>query len=66
MIGIELEQQDDAIVELFNPAYDIDNKTLKYDVTSDNSTSIDFPSEFGQITLVIDEIINACAWTGNC
>ena len=29
-----------VIVELYNPVYDIDKKILKYDVTSDNTTSI--------------------------
>jgi hypothetical protein len=47
-------QQDTAIIELFNPVYDIDKKTLKYDIIPDNATSIDLPNEFGQSTLLID------------
>ena len=41
-------------MELFNPVYDSDKRTLKYEVTPDNATSIDLPGEFGQSTLVID------------
>ncbi|MGD1837811.1 MAG: hypothetical protein ACPKPY_07110 [Nitrososphaeraceae archaeon] len=48
------DKQDTAIVELFNPVYDSENKTLKYDTTPDNTTSIDLPSELGPTTLVID------------
>ena len=47
-------KQDIVIIELFDPIYDSDKKTLKYDVTPDNDTSIDLPSEFGQSTLVVD------------
>jgi len=47
-------QQDTVIVEFFNPVYDIDKKTLKYDITPDNTTSTELPSEFGQTTLIID------------
>ena len=47
-------QQNTAIIELFTPIYDVDNKALKYNVTPDNGTSVDLPSEFGQTTLVID------------
>ena len=47
-------QQDTTIVELFNPVYDVDRKTLSYEITPDNATSIDLPSEFGKITLFID------------
>ena len=48
------EQQDVAIVELFTPIYDSDKKALKYDVTPNNATFVNLPSEFGQTTLVID------------
>ena len=51
----EEETQDVAIIELFNPVYDSNKKVLKYEVTPDNSTSIDLPGEFGQSTLVIDD-----------
>jgi len=50
----ESEKQDLAIVELFNPIYDVYKKTLKYEVTPDNVTSIDLVDEFGQATLLID------------
>ena len=47
--------QDVEIIELFNQVYDVNEKTLKYEVTADNSTSIELPSEFGQTTLIIDK-----------
>ena len=47
-------EQDVAIVELFSPVYDSDKKVLKYDVTPDNTTSIELPSEFEKTTVVID------------
>jgi hypothetical protein len=50
----EKEGQDTTIVELFNPIYKIDERTLKYDAIPDNTTSIDLPDKFGQSTLVID------------
>ena len=37
-----------------NPVYEMDKKTLKYEIASDSVTSIDLPSEFGQTILVID------------
>ena len=53
LVADEIEQ-DVAIIELFNPVYDSIKKSLKYDVILDNTTSIDFPSEFGQTTIVMD------------
>jgi hypothetical protein len=58
----EEERQDIAVIELFNPEYDSEANTLKYDITAENATttttttssSINLPSEFGQSTLVID------------
>jgi hypothetical protein len=58
----EEERQDIAVIELFNPEYDSEANTLRYDITAENATttttttssSIDLPSEFGQSTLVID------------
>ena len=47
-------QQDSVIIELFNPVYDLDKKTLKYDVTLDNATNSDLPGEFEQTTMIID------------
>ncbi|MFB5601168.1 MAG: hypothetical protein ACE5SW_13185 [Nitrososphaeraceae archaeon] len=46
---------------MFNPVYDIEKKTLKYEVTLDNSTSIDLATKvFGESTLVIDSSSNNC------
>ena len=50
----ESEKQDIAIIELFSPVYDSDKKTLKYEVTPYNATSIELPSEFGQTTMILD------------
>lgn len=47
-------QQDTAIVELFNPVYDLNIKTLKYDITTDNTTSVNMTTKFEQLTLLID------------
>ena len=54
------EEQDIVIVELFNPVYDSNNQTLKYEITPDNTTSIDLLNEFGQTTLVIDGCNGPC------
>ena len=58
----EVEQRQDlAVIELFNPEYDPEANTLKYDITVENATatattsSINLPGEFGQSTLVIDD-----------
>ena len=59
-------KQDDVVVELFNPIYDPNTKTLKYEISHDNTISIDVSEEIGQTILVIDEVINYCAWTGAC
>jgi hypothetical protein len=48
-------EQDTAMIELFNPTYDFE-KTINYEITPDNATSIELPSEFGQSTLVIDRV----------
>jgi hypothetical protein len=55
----EHQGQGSAVIELYNPRYDSEAKTLKYDMTAVNATattpsSIDLPSEFGQSTLMID------------
>ena len=47
-------KQDVAIIELFNPVYDYENKALKYEAIPDNATSIELPREFGQTIMVID------------
>ncbi len=38
--------QDTSIIELFNPVYELSEKTLKYDITPNNTTSIELQSEF--------------------
>ena len=48
--------QDIAIIELFNPVYDYNKDTIKYIAIPDNFTSIKLPSEFGQSTLIIDQM----------
>ena len=58
IIDDEVEQrQDYAVIELFNPQYDPEANTLKYDIVAENATttssSINLPDEFGQSTLVI-------------
>jgi hypothetical protein len=59
IVDDEIEQrQDYAIIELFNPQYDPEANTLRYDITAENvttTTSINLPREFGQSTLVIDD-----------
>ena len=57
-------KQDITIIELFSPIYNSNNKTLKYDITPDNATSIDLPSEFGQISLIIDDTGGQYSFTG--
>jgi hypothetical protein len=53
------QRQDLAVIELFNPEYDSEANTLKFDITAENATttipSINLPREFGQSTLVIDD-----------
>jgi hypothetical protein len=53
IVDDDTKKQDIAIIELFNPIYDANNKMLKYNIFSNNTTSIDLPNEFGQSTLVI-------------
>jgi hypothetical protein len=49
------ERQEIAIVELYNPIYDMATNVLKYDIILENSTSTNTPiGKFGQSTLVID------------
>ena len=56
--------QDVVIIELFNPVYDVYKKSLKYNVTPDNDTSIDLPSEFGESTMIIDPAKDSIPITG--
>ncbi|MGD1838438.1 MAG: hypothetical protein ACPKPY_10330 [Nitrososphaeraceae archaeon] len=48
------DKQDVAIVELFNPVFDSNKKVLKYEIDTNNVTSIELPEEFGQTTVVVD------------
>ncbi|MGD1837442.1 MAG: hypothetical protein ACPKPY_05225 [Nitrososphaeraceae archaeon] len=50
----ELERQDIAILELFNPVYDSEKKSLTYEVTPVNTISMKLTGEFEHTTLVID------------
>ena len=52
----EEERQELAVIELYNPEYDSEANTLRYDITAVNATAVDLPGEFGQSTLVIDVI----------
>ena len=60
----EQKDQDVTIIELFNPIYDSNIKTLKYNITPDNATSIGLPSEFESITLLIDS--HCSPWDPRC
>ena len=52
------QRQDLTVIELFNPEYDSEANTLRYDIVAENGTSIGgLPGEFGQSTLVIDDVI---------
>ena len=50
----EGKNQEIVMVELFNPIYDQDKKTIKYDITQYNATIIKLSNEFGLSTLIID------------
>ena len=46
-----------AVIELFNPEYNQEANTLKFDITAVNATTtghVGIPSEFGQSSMVID------------
>lgn len=60
VIDDQEKQEDVVVVELFEPAYDYDSNILVYNFKYLNNTISKLPSEFGQITLVIDStFINA-------
>ena len=42
----EQQEQDIAIVELFNLVYDVNKKALKYDIVPDNSTSAELSNDW--------------------
>jgi hypothetical protein len=43
-----------AIIESFDPIYDITTNSLTFTIMAENGTSIDLPNEFGQSVLIID------------
>ncbi|HZD35421.1 MAG TPA: hypothetical protein VE130_09475, partial [Nitrososphaeraceae archaeon] len=47
-----------AIIELFNPMYDVTANTLTYTIMTENATSINLSSEFGHSVEVIDSTGN--------
>ncbi|MGD1838500.1 MAG: hypothetical protein ACPKPY_10650 [Nitrososphaeraceae archaeon] len=55
LIFDEQRVQEIFVIELYNPNYDKDKKTLKYDFTIlDNSTRNDLPLDIGHSALIID------------
>ena len=49
-----------AIIELFDPVYDVNTNALTYTIMAENATSMNMPNEFGLSILVIDStFINA-------
>ncbi|MGD1837913.1 MAG: hypothetical protein ACPKPY_07630 [Nitrososphaeraceae archaeon] len=51
---------------MFDPVYDVEQKTLKYEITPDNATSIELPSEFELNTLIMDRMTPPAFITSNC
>ncbi len=49
-----LQEQDTSTMVLFDPVYDENKKTLRYEVSPDNTTSIELPRDLGKSTLIID------------
>lgn len=47
-------KQGNAIMELFHPVYDLEERTLTYQAISNQANSIYLQTEFGQSTLMID------------
>jgi hypothetical protein len=56
----QTSQLDTAIIELFDPKYDMTTNTLTYTVMTENGTTIYLPREFGATIMIIDTtFINA-------
>lgn len=56
----QANQLDTAIIELFDPKYDMTTNTLTYTVMTENGTTIHLPREFGATVMIIDTtFINA-------
>jgi len=64
LVEDELDSQNTAIIELFNPVYHKDNNVLRYEITQQYTTSTGLPKELGQTTIIIDPINNGGPWTG--
>lgn len=54
LIVDDLHEQDTSTIVLFDPVYDENKKTLRYDVTPDNATSIELPKDLEKSTLITD------------
>lgn len=65
VLVVEEQEQDITLIELFNPVYDKDKKTLKYDITPYNTTHIEFLMELGESTLIIDATPGDYSFQGN-
>ncbi|MDR4512269.1 MAG: hypothetical protein MRJ93_11265 [Nitrososphaeraceae archaeon] len=62
---VDEQEQDITLLELFNPVYEIEKKTLKYHITPYNITSIELPVELGESTLIIDATPGDYIFDGN-
>ncbi|MGD1838447.1 MAG: hypothetical protein ACPKPY_10375 [Nitrososphaeraceae archaeon] len=51
------KEKDIAIIQLLNPIYGSDKKTLKYNIISDNATLINLPSEFVRTTMIMEVLV---------
>ena len=49
-----LQRLDLSEIRLFNPEYDPEANTLKYDISAENATSLDLPDKFGLSTMIVD------------
>lgn len=54
LVAEDLQEQDISTIILFDPIYVESKKTLRYEVTPDNATSIELPKDLGKSTLIID------------
>jgi hypothetical protein len=48
------EEDDVAVFEVLDAAYNVDTRTFQYEVRGSNSTSIDMPSQFTEATLMME------------
>ena len=54
VINSDVDRSDLVLMELIDPIYDNDKKTLQYSVVINNLTSVELYSIFDQATLIID------------